>query len=812
MIVKINSKILPNDKLGVKAKNLMALNQAGFNTIDGIILDSDIYDLIVKENNLKKDIDEYLDKLKLTNKEHTSYELMKLFENIKIPSEIVNEIISSLNPQKEYRVKTSSFSSTKDHSNRENTLFITSNNINSLTTNIIKCYSSLFVAKSLELLLNNSISRNDLKMSIIIEESLNSSLIGHCKTINPLSGNDKELLIELSQSTGKFKAKYEKYLYNWYDKVPIVSKNNKFIKKPFLIKMSQIFLDIASYFGYPCDIYFIIKNEKIYITEINKIVKLEYRQFDDVWLSLPKSNNSIGTKNYLPYIWSLYEYTFNSSLKKFLTNLKIFPKSDKNKKISNIYYGNYYLNFSIVEKSKDKYNSYQKSKFNYLKLLLMQNKLLRRQNKTLRSHNIHFLNQYYQYKKNYDNKNITDIKKEWYNLIKNIYFKNESTYQLQIFINELLHHKLKNKLLKYISESEYSKLLCSIENISNLSLYNELWNLSRKIRHSKETLKYWRKNDSETIVKNLKKDKYELDKVSKLILKYGYYSDTELDITSTCYYETPAQIINIIQNMINLEDKYSPQKIKEVKLKNYQEVLSKVKASISQNKYKKINKDLNEIRKSLYRLEELKDISIRFYYIIRIYTIKLAHTLKKEKVISNIEDIYYLAISDLWSYIDGGKTKEELKDIINKNCYYYNSYRNYISENEIGNIPITPRRPLINEKNKDSNILTIKGLGVSSGVVTGKAKIIKDYQSIAKLTKNDILVIKNPDNRFIPLFPTIKGIITEYGYNMCNTATYARYYNIPAIVNCHAKINKIIDGDTITINGTTGDIIIIKNK
>jgi pyruvate,water dikinase len=201
---------------------------------------------------------------------------------------------------------------------------------------------------------------------------------------------------------------------------------------------------------------------------------------------------------------------------------------------------------------------------------------------------------------------------------------------------------------------------------------------------------------------------------------------------------------------------------------------------------------------------EFRDISTRFYYIIRIYTIELAKQLVKEKVLNNIDDIWFLRVTNLWDYLDKKITKKELEKLINKNKTYYNAYRNYMSENEIGCVFDTED----NSKEKKSKVM--KGLGANNGTLSGTARVIESFSEIDRLQKNDILVTKFTDTGWTSKFAYLSGIVTEFGGILCHAAIVSREYGIPAIVSCHNAMSKIKDGDTIKIDGNTGIVTIIK--
>ena len=169
----------------------------------------------------------------------------------------------------------------------------------------------------------------------------------------------------------------------------------------------------------------------------------------------------------------------------------------------------------------------------------------------------------------------------------------------------------------------------------------------------------------------------------------------------------------------------------------------------------------------------------------------------KDNVISHEDDIWFLKVGNLWDYIDGKLTGEDLNELIVKNKAYYNAYRNYMSENEIGSV-------FGGEKVKITS--SMRGLGANNGVVTGVARVIESFDEIDRLQEGDILVTKFTDTGWTPKFAILSGIVTEFGGILCHAAIVSREYGIPAIVSCTNIMSEIKDGEIITINGTTGEV------
>lgn len=829
MIVELNKKEINEEKIGNKGKFLLQMKKNGFNVPSGIILDSDAYDFVIKDNKLEK----LLNQINKDNINDISKKIISEFNNVKINKDLLDEIKSKLKKNKKYAVRSSG---TKE--DLENYSFagqyetFLNTPIDEIENRIIDCYKSMYSEVILSYLLNNNVSFDNLKMSVVIQEMVNSDYSGICFTIDPTTGNDKKMIIEISKGLGENivsgKTAPEQYFYNWYDKSVEYDKSNKFLKKKQVEEFGEEFLKIQLFFGYPCDIEFAVEDDKLYILQARKITKVKYSGIKDIWTTADFKDGGVSATICTPYMWSLYEYIWEYALRKFIMDSKILKDEEMPKKLGEMFYARCYWNLSVVKKAMSQVIGYKerefdseygvkityegdgdttsitpKSIFKILSIAIAQSGILKERREKNNYLKEDLLSKYTKYKEDYDNNNIKDIESTWYKLTKEDYLYSESTYFWQIFINTIHQSLYKDSLLKYVSESDYLSLLGSIDNISHLLPFYDMWDISRNIRNDKEALKFWNSNDSITIEKQLNKDNYYLKDTKKLIETYGYHSDKELDITYPCYYEEENVLIQMIKEMVNLEDKFSPIEDKNKGTEKYKLILKDIESKVSKNKYKKIDKKVKTMRKMLWWREEFRDISTRFYYLLRVYALEYAKYLKAKNVLTDVEDIWFLKIGDLWDYVENKKDKKDLQNIINKNKIYYNSYRNFMSENEIGSIFGNASENI----NKD-NSNVIKGLGANNGTITGTARVIKDFSEIDRLQKDDILITKFTDTGWTSKFAILSGIVTEYGGILCHAAIVSREYGIPAIVCCHDVMSKVKDGQKITINGTTGEVII----
>lgn len=103
---------------------------------------------------------------------------------------------------------------------------------------------------------------------------------------------------------------------------------------------------------------------------------------------------------------------------------------------------------------------------------------------------------------------------------------------------------------------------------------------------------------------------------------------------------------------------------------------------------------------------------------------------------------------------------------------------------------------------------TIKGVAGSPGMVTGPARILNGPEDFDKLQKGDILVASITTPAWTPLFVMASAVVTDIGGPLSHGSIVAREYGIPAVLGTGVATRSITDGQTITVNGSTGEVIL----
>jgi phosphohistidine swiveling domain-containing protein len=98
----------------------------------------------------------------------------------------------------------------------------------------------------------------------------------------------------------------------------------------------------------------------------------------------------------------------------------------------------------------------------------------------------------------------------------------------------------------------------------------------------------------------------------------------------------------------------------------------------------------------------------------------------------------------------------------------------------------------------------LQGVAGSPGRATGVSRIIQGPEDFAKLKKGEILVAPITNPVWTPLFAVASGVITEVGGILSHGAIVAREYGIPAVMSVSGATRLLQDGQRITVDGNKG--------
>jgi len=99
----------------------------------------------------------------------------------------------------------------------------------------------------------------------------------------------------------------------------------------------------------------------------------------------------------------------------------------------------------------------------------------------------------------------------------------------------------------------------------------------------------------------------------------------------------------------------------------------------------------------------------------------------------------------------------------------------------------------------------LSGIPCCPGVVEGPVRVLDDPSMGGRLS-GEILVAERTDPGWVPLYPSVSGILVERGSVLSHSAVVARELGIPTVVGLRGLTAFIADGDWVRMDGGAGTV------
>ncbi|TFG69686.1 MAG: hypothetical protein E4H27_06920, partial [Anaerolineales bacterium] len=104
---------------------------------------------------------------------------------------------------------------------------------------------------------------------------------------------------------------------------------------------------------------------------------------------------------------------------------------------------------------------------------------------------------------------------------------------------------------------------------------------------------------------------------------------------------------------------------------------------------------------------------------------------------------------------------------------------------------------------------TLRGVAASPGQVTATARVLHGPEDFDQMQQGDVLVASITTPAWTPLFVMASAVVTDTGGPLSHGSIVAREYGIPAVLGTGVATRTITSGQTITVDGTKGEVILL---
>ncbi len=238
-----------------------------------------------------------------------------------------------------------------------------------------------------------------------------------------------------------------------------------------------------------------------------------------------------------------------------------------------------------------------------------------------------------------------------------------------------------------------------------------------------------------------------------------------------------------------------------------------------------VAKELSGLRRGVYRWslkharmavknrENTRFSRTRAYGIARNLFRAMGRDLSERGALVHPEDIFYLTMDEIYGIHQGTLPTYNLNALSKLRRDAYVGFAN--QEPKIRVLtrgPVYWQNPLLAAVDvpdvEDGAEYHLKGLPCCPGVVEGIVKVVNSPGDNLELN-GEILVTTRTDPGWVPLYPSISGLLVERGSLLSHSAIVAREMGLPTIVSIKALTATLRSGMRVRLDGTKGTITIL---
>ena len=197
------------------------------------------------------------------------------------------------------------------------------------------------------------------------------------------------------------------------------------------------------------------------------------------------------------------------------------------------------------------------------------------------------------------------------------------------------------------------------------------------------------------------------------------------------------------------------------------------------------------------------------YGSLRISALKIGNYFASQKLLMFADDILFLELDEIESVCTGSYLfSDTLIKMVEIRKHAYRIAPDGVSAGRKTIVPICKSMNIISEDVSDAQQsgkkFIFSGNGVAPGVAKGVAFVANSFGDAQNIPRNSILITRNTDPGWTPLFGRISGLVIENGGMLCHGAIIARELGIPCVTGIIGAVKNIASGAHVKLDGSKG--------
>lgn len=297
--------------------------------------------------------------------------------------------------------------------------------------------------------------------------------------------------------------------------------------------------------------------------------------------------------------------------------------------------------------------------------------------------------------------------------------------------------------------------------------------------------------------------------IERYIDKYGFRCMSEMKLEEIDLVTDPSYLFVCLKNYLKAPSLPVEDDSKEKERRALAE--RKVNTELPLLRRFVYNWVLKHARKAVKNRENTRFARTRIYGVARTIFRRIGEDLAFIGSLKDPRDIFWLTIEEVFGIYNGALPSPNLSGLIELRKRDYEAFGEEPSSRIVTRGAVYWKNSFQSELKmaEATDEYDLKGLPCSPGVVEGVVKVVIDPSDNLELN-GEILVTARTDPGWVPLYPSISGLLVERGSLLSHSAIVAREMGIPAVVSVPGLIKTIKTGMRVRLDGKAGTIKILE--
>jgi phosphohistidine swiveling domain-containing protein len=184
----------------------------------------------------------------------------------------------------------------------------------------------------------------------------------------------------------------------------------------------------------------------------------------------------------------------------------------------------------------------------------------------------------------------------------------------------------------------------------------------------------------------------------------------------------------------------------------------------------------------------------------RVSARRIGEHLEREGILDAAEDVWFLTADEL-----GGAVPTDARELVARRRDRRKTYLGLDIPSDWAGMP----EPLARQTAAAASSEAIHGVGVSPGVVEGRARVLTS-PDFSEVRPDEILVAPTTDPGWSSIMFISSALVVDIGGALSHAAVVAREMNIPCVVNTRNGTSRLRTGDHLRVDGSAGTVEIMQ--